>query len=225
MFSVIGQAEADLKHVRFLPSALRLTFCPPPPPDLYRSLLTDPSRLVRQRALDAFAAFASCTPHAELISAAVSAPAGLQGAVSRHLQRLAGRPRGQTALSEALRRAAASSETAAAVDDVLREAERPVRSDGDPAAGASLTARTMDTEDSVAVSEIAAAPLVNGTGPVQPRVTPENGAGPPLTPRETQLLDGILQRLEDLRQGGGPAADGGRRLRLLTDIQTRLDAG
>ena len=127
----------------------------------------------------------------------MSAPAGLQGAVSRYLQRLAGRPRGQTALSETLRRAAASSETAAAVDDVLREAERPVRANGDPDTGVSLTGRAMDTENSVAVSETAASPLVNGTGPVPPRVTPEDGAGPPLTPRETAAA------------GRDPAASGG----------------
>ncbi|KAF0287693.1 uncharacterized protein FJT64_013905 [Amphibalanus amphitrite] len=191
-------------------------------PTLYRSLLTDPSQLVRQRAMDAFAAFASRTPHAALISAAVAAPAGLQGTASGHLQRLAARRRGPAALSAALARAGVSSAAAAAVPEILPRVGPLTDSEGAGGGGEG----PMDSEDGLPVTDGPAARLTNGTG------GDGSGRSPPgegsLPPREAQLLDGIQRRLAALRRDwrqGGAAADGGRLLRLLTDIQTRLDAG
>ena len=188
---------------------------------LYRGLLTDSSQLVRQRGLDAFAAFASQTPHAALISAAVSCPAGLQAAASDHLQRLAGRRRGPAALTQTLRSVGASSAGTAAVPEILAQQETRTESvtdscvaDGQTSsgAGASVTAVPADC--------LTDGPCPGGAG----RPIPD-GAGSPLPEREARLLDSIQRRLAELRRRGGRTTDGDRLLRLLTDLQARLDAG
>ena len=183
---------------------------------MYRRLLTDRSILVRQRSMDTFAAFAACTPHTALISASVSAPPGLQGTVSRHLQRLAGRPRGHRALAEAMDRARVSSEAAAALTGILE-------------VGVAVNGESVAVEDGKSGCEDPAAGVVSGALSPTSHGTSSDASAPsdlsPLPPREARLLEAIQSRLAELARGRGSVAGDGRLLRLLTDIQARLEAG